>query len=204
MNKVSAQDPAFKKAWKRMKPFNFQTEREAYNLYYYINSLLPLDGAVAEFGVYQGYSAVFISNFIEGVPLYLFDTFTGIPKVNNATDIDLAGSFSNTSAAKVAIDLKDYPKLYIGAGLFSEVCQKNEFTDIKFCFVHMDVDLYSSTMEGLNFFYPRLTSGGILISHDYTNVCAPGVNLAFTEFFADKEENIVILKNTSQCLIRKV
>ena len=60
------------------------------------------------------------------------------------------------------------------------------FRNRRFSFVHLDVDLYQSTLDCLNFFYPRLSLGGIIISHDYTT--AEGVDLAFDEFFSNKPE----------------
>src|SRR5690606_38072231 len=68
--------------------------------------------------------------------------------------------------------------------------------DLKFCFVNMDVDLYESTLSCLEFFYPRMHPGGIMLSHDYSLLTS--VERAFTEFFADKRENLIELP-TTQC-----
>jgi hypothetical protein len=70
-----------------------------------------------------------------------------------------------------------------------------------FSFVHLDVDLYESTLAGLEFFYPRMSRGAILISHDYQS--AAGVDKAFAEFFADKPEAVVPLSGY-QCLVTKL
>lgn len=58
-----------------------------------------------------------------------------------------------------------------------------EMRGARFSFVHLDVDLYESTLECLRFFYPRLSPGGILISHDFGADRAPGVLQAFQEYF---------------------
>jgi hypothetical protein len=63
------------------------------------------------------------------------------------------------------------------------------------------VDLYESTLSCLRFFYPRLSPGGILISHDY--LTAEGVNAAFREFFAGKPEPVIELTGY-QCMIVKL
>jgi O-methyltransferase len=63
--------------------------------------------------------------------------------------------------------------------------------DVRFSFVHLDVDLYKSTYEALDFFYPRMTAGGILISHDY--VSSQGVTQSFADFFKDKPETPIEL-----------
>jgi len=71
----------------------------------------------------------------------------------------------------------------------------------KFSFVHLDVDLYESTRDSLKFFYPRLSPGGILISHDF--VSSDGVDAAFREFFADKPEPVIELTGY-QCMFVKL
>src|SRR3989338_3744494 len=39
----------------------------------------------------------------------------------------------------------------------------------KFSLVHFDVDTYESTKNSIEFFYPRMTRGGVILSHDYIN-----------------------------------
>ena len=49
-------------------------------------------------------------------------------------------------------------------------------------FVSIDVDLYQPTRDGLNFFYPRLVSGGFILVHDYGSSNYPGCAEAVREF----------------------
>ena len=72
--------------------------------------------------------------------------------------------------------------------------------DEMFSLVHLDVDLYRSTLACLQFFYPRMVQGGVILSHDYTY--GEGVRRAFTEFFEDRRELVLELTN-SQCIIVK-
>jgi O-methyltransferase len=75
--------------------------------------------------------------------------------------------------------------------------------DIKFALVILDVDLFKPTMAGLQFFYPRLSAGGILIVHDY-NFKWAGLMKAVDEFVAcnnlypvyipDKDGSVVLQK----------
>jgi hypothetical protein len=85
--------------------------------------------------------------------------------------------------------LAQYPKIHIHEGLFPATAEP--IRDEKFAFVHLDVDIYQSTLDGLEFFYPRLSPGGLLLSHDYQ----PGstVAAAFDHYFADKKVAIVSL-----------
>ncbi|MDP3734124.1 MAG: TylF/MycF/NovP-related O-methyltransferase, partial [Nanoarchaeota archaeon] len=72
----------------------------------------------------------------------------------------------------------------------------NVLKEKTFSFVHLDVDIYSSTQACLDFFYSRMEKGGIILSHDYAQ--AAGVKKAFQEFFHDKPESIIELAE-SQC-----
>lgn len=67
--------------------------------------------------------------------------------------------------------------------------------------MHLDLDLYKATSESIEFFYPRMSKGGIILSHDY--LTASGVKKAFDDFFSDKPEPIIEMSGT-QCLIVKV
>jgi len=73
--------------------------------------------------------------------------------------------------------------------------------DRTFAFVHVDVDLFEGTLAALNWFYPRLHPGGIIITHDYTVL--PGPTKAFNEFFREKPEPIIELSG-GQCMAIKV
>jgi O-methyltransferase len=73
--------------------------------------------------------------------------------------------------------------------------------DAVFSFVHLDVDLYQSTLEGLKFFYPRPSRGGILLSHDYKS--SAGVDKAFQDFSQTNRSRVVGLSGY-QCLVVKL
>lgn len=49
-------------------------------------------------------------------------------------------------------------------------------------FVHLDLDLYAPTKAALEFFWPRLVPGGVLLFHDYGCSLFPGVKKAADEF----------------------
>ena len=51
-----------------------------------------------------------------------------------------------------------------------------------FCFVNLDFDLYNPTYAGLEYFYPRMSKGGVILIHDYFSVGWTGVKQAVDEF----------------------
>ena len=74
--------------------------------------------------------------------------------------------------------------------------------DNKFCLVHVDVDIYQSVRDCLEFFYPRLVSGGFMVFDDYEGKNCPGVRKAIDEFLVDKPE-VQIATAPFQCMILK-
>ena len=52
----------------------------------------------------------------------------------------------------------------------------------RFAYVHVDVDLYQPVKDSLNFFYERLSPGGIIQIDDYNFLDWPGAHKAVDEF----------------------
>lgn len=146
-----------------------------------------LDGSVAELGVYRGDFARKINECFSDRALYLFDTFEGFE------DKDLAQSkdgtmgatlgkkhFSNTSVELVLGKMPHKEQCIIKKGWFpqSSVGVENE----RFCFVNLDADLYEPILAGLEFFYPKMVSGGVILIHEYFSSGYVGVREAVSEF----------------------
>ena len=176
---------------------------EAYHVYSIAKSQSKLDGDMAEVGVYQGGSAKLIAEVKNEKELYLFDTFEGLPKVSEkdthfGASYWTTGEFSNTSLENVENYLSNYKNIYCYKGKFPETSEPIKTK--KFSFVHLDVDLFQSTIDCLEFFYPRMINGGIILTHDYHT---DGVKQAFNEFCKDKKIPQIQLLG-SQCAITKL
>ena len=72
--------------------------------------------------------------------------------------------------------------------------------DKKFCFVHLDVDLYKSTIDSLRFFFPKMISGGIILMHDYHS---DGIQKAFREFKNENDLQVIELTGSQAIIIKK-
>jgi hypothetical protein len=156
---------------------------------------------MAEVGVFQGGSAKLISMFKGNAPLHLFDTFAGMPTTDQTKDKHQVGDFADTTLEQVQAYLAKYPRILYHKGYFPATVD-SEIASRTFSFVHLDADIYQSTLDGLNFFYPRLTSGGVIISHDYSSHGCDGVKAAFDLFCA--KNNVVALPLwDTQCLLMK-
>jgi len=179
---------------------------EGYQLYTTVRDVcVKKKGNLAEVGCYLGGSTMLISKAKGNNTLYVFDTFEGLPEVRsidkskNKWECDFFKGEFKADYKDVKNFLKKEKKVYIYKGIFP---QKNKeiIENKKFIFVHLDVDIYSSTKDCLEFFYPRMESGGVILSHDYST--AKGVRKAFDEFFKDKLESVFELAG-SQCMVVK-
>lgn len=57
--------------------------------------------------------------------------------------------------------------------------------------MHLDVDTYISYKNCLEFIYPLVINGGIILFDDYGSPTCEGATLACNEFFKDKETIII-------------
>jgi hypothetical protein len=179
-----------------------QFVRERYNLWTLARQVKSLPGAYAEAGVYDGGSARILCEAKGEDHLHLFDTFGGMPEIDTKVDpFFYTGQFADTSRQKVADYLAAFPNIHFHQGFFPDSAADVP-ADRQFKFAHLDMDIYRSTLDGLRYFYPRLVRKGIIISHDYGNLTAPGVKQAFDEFLAEVDEPLVQLWDT-QCVLIK-
>lgn len=153
---------------------------------------------MAEVGVYQGGSARLICEAKGDTPLHLFDTFEGHPEVSDIDKPFYEKGQLKASLEKVQQYLAEYKNVYFHKGLFPVTAEPVE--NNRFSFVHLDVDLYESTLDGLGFFYPRMDKGGVIISHDYP--AQPGVKRAFDDFFQDKPEPVMRISGNQALVVR--
>ncbi len=171
---------------------------EAFMIHSLATAQRAVGGIMAEVGVFQGCSAKLIS--VGGRPdeLHLFDTFQGLPQPDRAERRSMREGHYAASLEAVQAYLSDQPNLVFHQGMFTGenvACQ-----DRRFSLVHLDVDLKDGTLACLNFFYPRMLQGGVIISHDYSYLA--GVREAFDEFLADKPERAVELPTSQAMLIK--
>lgn len=171
---------------------------EAYNIYSFARAMSRLPGDMAEVGVFQGASARLICEVKGEKVLRLFDTFEGLPQSSDKDNgVHRSGMYA-CSLESVSQYLSRYKGVEYYRGLFPDSTATTP--DAQYSFAHFDVDLYEGTLACLEYFYPRMVPGGIMISHDYGLLA--GVEAAFTEFFADKPEPVIDLP-TTQCIVVK-
>lgn len=160
-------------------------------------------GELAECGVYKGGTARILAELSRDAKrnLCLFDTFSGMPETDARRDLHRNGDFSDTTLASVKSYLTAYTNVEFFPGFIPTTLEA--VADRLFCFVHIDLDIYTAILSATSFFYHRMSTGGILLYDDYGYASCPGARAAVDEFFADKPEVPQVLQ-TGQCIVRKL
>lgn len=193
-------DEAFLRA---LEPFEGRGNRRALDRKWMLDQLLKLarkvEGDTAECGTWRGGSSWLICRGL-GRTHHAFDSFEGLspPGPRDGSHFrkgDLAATEEEFRARMAgAGDLRVY-KGWIPSR-FPEAAGR------RFAFVHVDVDLHDPTRDSLEFFYPRLNRGGVLLLDDYGFAICPGAREAADVFFRDKPEPVIEVP-TGQGLVIK-
>jgi O-methyltransferase len=162
-----------------------------------------VEGDVAECGVYRGATLIPMALYLKqrGIEksVFGFDSFEGFDESVNI-DIRLGGrdieskrvgGLGDTSYEELADKIARFglsSAVTLVKGYFRETLPR--FDSCRVSFVHLDCDLYQSYKDCLEFFYPRLSPGGIVLFDEYNDPPWPGCNKAVDEFLADKPEQL--------------
>ncbi|MEO8686613.1 MAG: TylF/MycF/NovP-related O-methyltransferase [Solirubrobacteraceae bacterium] len=144
-------------------------------------------GAIGELGVFRGDFASLLSGYLLDRPVHLFDTFEGFDERDVAVDarenlVDDFIDFSATDPRSVRARFADPGRVSLHPGWFPQSAAGAE--DVTFALVSIDADLYAPVLEGLNWFYERLSPGGYILVHDFNNGAFGGAKKATREFQA--------------------
>ncbi len=167
---------------------------EMWNIYYRVKNTAMLPGDIAELGVFSGGSAKLICEIKGRRSLHLFDTFSGLPPNEFSINKINRGEIRGGSLSEVKDYLAKYDNIFFYEGIFPDSVVELGKKSLRFSFVHLDADIYESTLDGLKFFYPLMVKNGVILIHDYYNRYLPGAKKAVSEFLKDKPEEIIVLQ----------
>src|SRR5262249_5610277 len=179
-------DAQFLADYERFDRQNYRSFDRKFALKELLQLALRLRGDLAECGVLRGASAYLIAKVMALTDrtryLRLFDSCAGLPPPNPEVD----GSYWQRGAMacgldEVAVNLQHFAdRIVFHPGWIPE--NFAEAADKKFCFVHVDVDLYEATRDTFKFFGPRMVSGGLIVCDDYGFETCPGARKAMDEY----------------------
>jgi O-methyltransferase len=147
------------------------------NMHRFIELAPP--GIIIEVGVWQGGSLRYLAERHSDRTFFGFDTFSGMPEVGPLDNFHNAGDFGDTSFEMVSGALADLPNVTLVRGLFPE----SDITGSQpIAMVHVDVDIYRSTLDAFRHLAPRIVSGGRIYCDDAFQHTCEGATLALCQF----------------------
>jgi len=174
---------------------------------------LSLEGLVAECGCASGLSSFLLCSRLklhdrafDGEGYEIYDSFQGLsePQAEDALEPGadelvaqslVAGRFA-FPIERVQQSLGAFPRISYGPGWIPKVFPKD---DRRYRFAHIDVDLYQPTKASLEYFWPRLASGGVMVCDDYN---WSGAKRAVLEFSAQSGAQFSVTPHTQAVFLR--
>lgn len=167
-----------------------------------------INGAVAECGVFRGDSAKYLNMFFSDRKLYLCDTYEGFDiddlqdeKENNKGSFQESrfldkAFFAGTSVELVMSKMPNKKQIVIKKGYFPSTMIN---VDEQFAFVNIDMDLYIPMLEGLKYFWSKMSPGGCILLHDYFSKDFERVQDAVRDFEKTIGKSVVKLPIGDDC-----
>ena len=171
-----------------------------YNTVQFLKHTMDVEGDFAECGAFRGLTSFLFCNYIrlanpgfKGEGYHIFDSFEGLsdPKPEDVISSSLYGEMGTYREGRGAFHgtlevvrntLRDYPLIEFHPGWIPESLVG--IPERQYRFVHLDLDLYEPIKGAIEYFYPRLSRGGVIVIDEYAVPRWPGAKRAVDEFCA--------------------
>ena len=175
--------------WKNMQI----TEKEAERILQMARESLDVPGDYVEMGCYKGDTSLLLAELLvenrvekSVKKLWIYDSFEGLPEKSLSDESVLGENFKQGA---LAVTKRGVKERFLHANLPVPVIKKAWFSELtsddlpeKIAFAFLDGDFYESIRDSLKLVVPKMSDGGVLIVHDYTNPALPGVKRAVDEW----------------------
>ena len=158
---------------------------------------LALDGDYVEMGCYKGDTSILLAEILQNSAkkLWIYDSFEGLPEKNDKDDSATGQNFQKGTLLATKREVKER---FLRAGVKLPEIKKAWFHELgssdlpeKIAFAFLDGDFYESIRESLRLVEGKMTSGGVILVHDYRNEALPGVEKAVEEWLATGGKKLV-------------
>ncbi|MCA9052514.1 MAG: class I SAM-dependent methyltransferase [Planctomycetaceae bacterium] len=199
------QDQDFTAYLRRFRETGGMNADRRWMLHQLLRLVAAIPGDTAECGVYQGSSSFLIcaANRAQAEHQrthHLFDSFEGLSRPDAVDGVHWTQGDLSSPLELAQQNLAEFSETRFHKGWIPETFAAVE--GARFCFAHIDVDLYQPTRDSLAFFYDRTNPGGIILCDDYGFTSCPGATQAVDEFLTDRPEQMISLSGGGGFLIR--
>jgi O-methyltransferase len=174
-------DSDFLRAYDRVREHTLVDKRKVYGLWDYARQVRHLPGDILEVGVWRGGTGALLALASQGGAerphVYLCDTYAGMPETDGTKDTFYkGGELADTSVDIVRglVDGLHLDDVELCQGLFPQETG-SLVTSERFKLVHIDVDIYESARDTVDFVWDKLVPGGLIVFDDYGYSATEGV-----------------------------
>jgi O-methyltransferase len=165
-------DPDFQAVFERVRQNTLVDKYRLYELWSLVRRTGHLPGDIIEVGVWRGGSGALLAKAAltsrSTSRVYLCDTFAGVVKASSHDSTYRGGEHADTSRGVVEalVRAMGLDNVQILEGVFPEQ-SAHAVADVSLRLCHIDVDVYESARDVLNWAWKRLVVGGVVVFDDY-------------------------------------
>jgi O-methyltransferase len=186
-------DEKFRECYDIVRDFTLVDRNRCYCLWKAVEQTAKLsEGAILEVGVWRGGSGGLIAERARqcGIPdtIYLCDTFSGIVKAGAEDPSYKGGEHADTSLAvteRLLSEVMHLDNIRLLQGIFPEETG-NLVGEERFRLCHVDVDVYQSAKDVVEWVLPKMVIGGVIVFDDYGFDTCAGVRRFVDELLERK------------------
>jgi O-methyltransferase len=201
-------DTDFHAVYDRVRGHTMVGVERCYELWDLMHNPGAASGAVVEVGVWRGGTAAILAAALARTrpaeTIYLCDTFRGVAKAGHNDSLYRGGEHADTSVASVTELLRSLSldNAVLLAGVFPEqTASQIPPGPISLC--HIDVDVYESAKDTVEWVEERLQPGGMLVFDDYGFPSCIGVTFFVNEIKATGRWTAIYNLNGHAVLIKR-
>jgi len=204
------QDEEFAKIYSKAKHNTLVDIYRMYELWELTEQMIKLDNtaSILEVGVWKGGTAAIIARKMAinalNVNFYIADTFSGVVKSSDK-DLFYNDSEHNDTSLEIVENLLEgiYPYVKVLQGIFPEDTENLISKDEKFSLCHIDVDVYKSAKDILEWIWDRMIIGGVIVFDDYGFHSCTGVT-SYVNDLKSMTDRLVIHNINGHALVVKL
>ncbi len=171
---------------------------------------LSPSAGILEVGVWRGGTSAIMAEKLKtlhaNTPIFMADTFTGVAKATKEDKFYVGGEHCDTSeqlVTELMIDTVGYKNFTILKGIFPEDTQHLITSVEQFSLCHIDVDVYASAKDILEWIWGKLIIGGMIVFDDYGFHTCVGIT-KFVEEHRHKTDRVIIHNLNGHAIIVKI
>ena len=175
------------------------SEKETERILELAQECLDISGDFVEMGCYKGDTSLLLAEIVKASEkkLWIYDSFEGLPEKKEVDKSVMGVLFRG---GELAVTKREVKQRFLRANLPVPVIKKAWFSELvendlpeQIAFAFLDGDFYESIKDSIKLVAPKMSDGGVMVVHDYTNPALPGVKRAVDEWMQGKSHHFEVV-----------